>query len=284
MNKKQTLMAALAGAALLMTLQARAQISYNTGDLLLNFRNVNDSGDGTVNGPEVVVDLGPASTFAGLTGVTDLDPNTGTGKFTASSLQTAFAANGLANVGFSAAATTEGIVTPNAFYVTTFEATAGTYTSASSYPNGTVSSTGQNNFANAINGVGTGAAGASTDGTSFLSALGGLSTSQAVKEGSDTFNYGGQATTGSQPTVISYGGVSTAVSLESSQYAALWNVPQKNLGTATELGYFTFNDSTGDITYTSDLASVPEPSTYGLMAGIGLLALVFRRQLRSVTA
>jgi hypothetical protein len=280
MNKKQGLMATLAGVALLGTMQAQAQISYNSGDLLLNFRNTLNSGS---TGPDVVVDLGSAATFATLTGVTDLDPASGAGaKFSQTDLATAFG-SGLANVGFSVGATTKGVSSPTSYYVSTYEATATTYNSSSSFPEGSgaASSSDQTKFSTAINGVGNGAKG--LNGTSFLSSLGSHSSSQAVLESTSGFNYGGQATSGSQPTVISYNtAIPTTVALESSQYAALFNVPQLGSGSATELGYFTFNDVTGDITYTSNLSAVPEPATYGLMAGVGLLALAFRRQIVSL--
>lgn len=43
------------------------------------------------------------------------------------------------------------------------------------------------------------------------------------------------------------------------------------------LGYLTVNVNTDSITY-AGIDAVPEPSTYGLLAGAGLLAVAFRRQ------
>jgi hypothetical protein len=43
-------------------------------------------------------------------------------------------------------------------------------------------------------------------------------------------------------------------------------------------GYFTFN-STGEVDFTSP-APVPEPATYGMLAGAGLLVVAFSKQLR----
>jgi hypothetical protein len=52
-------------------------------------------------------------------------------------------------------------------------------------------------------------------------------------------------------------------------------------GAAQLLGTFDFNQTTGDLSFAGNpaLAAVPEPSTYGLLAGAGLLVLSLRRQL-----
>jgi hypothetical protein len=281
MKNKQPILIAFAGVAIMTASQAQAQISYATGDLLLNFRNTVNSGS---TGPDVVVDLGSAATFAALTGVTDLDPANGSGaKFSQTDLVSAFGSANMSTVDFSVAATTKGVSSPTSYYVSTYEASSTTYTPSSSFPEGSgaASSTDQTHFSTAINNVGNGAAG--VNGSSFLSALGPNSTSQSVLESTSAFDYGSLATSGSQPTTISYNtAIPTTVPLESSQYAALWNVPQTGSGSPAELGYFTFNDATGDITFTS--SSVPEPATNGLLALGGILTFAFRRQLRSVIA
>jgi hypothetical protein len=48
---------------------------------------------------------------------------------------------------------------------------------------------------------------------------------------------------------------------------------------ATFEGYFTFDTVSGDTTFTSPTVAVPEPATYGLLAGAGLLVLSLRKQL-----
>ena len=65
-------------------------------------------------------------------------------------------------------------------------------------------------------------------------------------------------------------------------YSALWDVPQTGQGSEKFLGYFTY-DPSGEVDYTA-VNAVPEPSTYGILAGAGLLAVAMRRQLRRLTA
>lgn len=51
-------------------------------------------------------------------------------------------------------------------------------------------------------------------------------------------------------------------------------------------GYFTidFTGSTPDVTFTGADVAVPEPATYGILAGVGVLVLALRRQLTGVIA
>jgi hypothetical protein len=62
----------------------------------------------------------------------------------------------------------------------------------------------------------------------------------------------------------------------------LWTSTLGTSGTPafTYDGYLTINLSgAGDISYTSDVVSaVPEPATYGLLSGAGMLLLGLRRQ------
>jgi hypothetical protein len=68
-------------------------------------------------------------------------------------------------------------------------------------------------------------------------------------------------------------------------YEGLWETPDAaNSQSSIYEGYFTFQTD-GEVDFNgADVSAVPEPSTYGLIAGIGLLALAFRRQVRSVVA
>jgi hypothetical protein len=54
-------------------------------------------------------------------------------------------------------------------------------------------------------------------------------------------------------------------------------------GGDTLLGDFTLNDS-GTLGFTGETSAVPEPGTFGILSGIGLLAVALRRHLSNVNA
>jgi hypothetical protein len=279
MNKKQTLMLAMAGAALVAASPTQAQISpaYSAGDLLLNFRNPST----TATTPDVTVDLGQISVFSGLTGTTALDTTANNGYtplFTSSELNTAFGGS-VSGIGFSAVAATAGDL-----FLTRVQST----TSAPTTKSASVSGAAFNTFANAVNAIGGGASGANGTVASSLDAgnrIVSVTTAQTQSYQSEgtfnsgnTINYGGAINT-----VAGAGGLMESAAGSSPVYSALWEqAPNAASSADTYLGYFTF-DPNGEVDFTS-VNAVPEPSTYGLIACAGLLALVFRRQLRSLTA
>ena len=275
MNK--SIMLAVAGAALLAASQAKAQLSpaYSQGDLLLDFRNTTST-----TPADVTVDLGSISTFITLTGTTDLDPASG-GTFTAAELTSLYGAN-LTGVGFTAVADTA-----NNLFLTRTQSTTSAPTTKSAELTGPQFST----FSTAVNNIGLGASGGNVttansldSGNRIVSVSSGQTDSyqsQGTYNSGNTINYNNSVNTVSG----AGGSMENVGNGTSATYSALWEqTPGLPSGTDVYLGYFTF-DTDGEVDFTSINASpVPEPSTYGLIAGLGLLALIFRRQFRSLTA
>jgi PEP-CTERM motif-containing protein len=298
MTKKRSIILAMSGAALVTASQAQAQFNYLNGDLLLSFRDYGSYA--TV--PDVTVNLGPISTFSALTGTTVLDNGANNGYtpvFAASELLGVF--NATANptysgsVGFTAAATTSGNDTS---WVTRVQSLPG-INNAPTTPSGPVESGNVNTLTAALLNIGNGAVG--TSGTSFSS----LDASGAIVSvgSAQQLSYQGSATAPSTPSQLDYngaesvagpsGGLLESVSTSGSTvYSALWEVPVstslKSGHTAadTYLGYFSFDAADDIISFTSVNAAVavPEPATYGVLAGAGLLVLALRRQLRALNA
>jgi PEP-CTERM motif len=288
MTKQKSLMVAMAGAALLAASQAQAQLSpaYTTGDLLLNFRNT-----ANLSAADLTIDLGSVSTFAAIPGgtydlnsggsalpsITTVDSALSSVAFTAGELQTAYGSS-LTGIALSGAA-----LTSDSDFVTRSQ----TSTAAGSKGSSGVQS--QNTFANAVGNTGAGASGLdATTATSLDNGNRGASVASA-----QSFSYEAQAThsssvinwNGAFVTTTAGGGTMETAGLSSSAvYAGLWTSDQAG-DAGTDLGYFTFNPN-GEVDFTSlnPVSAVPEPSTYGLIAGVGLLAVAFRRQLRVLNA
>jgi hypothetical protein len=295
MTKKRSIILAMSGAALVVASQAQAQFNYVNGDLLLNFRDPNNIG--TV--PDVSVNLGSISAFSALTGTTVLDVAGATpgytALFSAAELQSVY--NTTANpsysgsLGFTAAATTSANDTS---WVT--RSISGPTLTPPTPASGPLESGSVNTLTAALLNIGNGAVG--TSGTSFSS----LDASGAIVSvgSAQQLSYQGSATSPSTPTQVDYNGAESVAAasggaLESTSatgslvYSALWETPVSTslkagkTATPTYLGFFTFDDADDIITFTS-VNAVPEPSTYGVLAGAGLLALALRRQLRSLAA
>jgi hypothetical protein len=283
MHKRQSLMFALAGIALMAASQAQAQFNYSDGDLLLNFRD--PSSPTTV--ADVTVNLGPITTFSTLTGTTILNNGANNGYtplFTASELAAAFSSS--TTVGFTAAAANNAT---GATWVTRAEpsgpGTQGTST-------GTMGAGNASSVDSSLNNIGLGAEGMNGTIVTSLDPSG-----QIVQVGSgQSLSYQGSATATGVPSVITYIGESTATgSLESTAttgssgttvYSALWDVPESPGRTPAPdiyLGYFTFNGANDQVSFTS-VNAVPEPPAYVLLALTAGVALAFRRQMRALIA
>jgi Ca2+-binding RTX toxin-like protein len=261
---------ALAGASLLAVSHARAQsFDYSADDLLLNFR---DTASTTENDLEV--------NMGSITGVEALaSPEV---VASATLVQSVYGVpSGSDPIGFSAAAA-DASGTTGTIWLTRADTTPGTAPAAGSAQQ---FFSAQNLVAARIANIGTGADGGtilasgeatvpgSTTGNSYQAQ--GEESTVSGGAGQGTINYGGD-----ENTAASKGGnIESIQDGSGTVYEALWEVPVS--GTAdTYLGYFTF-DPSGEVDYTPAVSVVPEPSTYALFAATGLLALAFRRPLRS---
>jgi hypothetical protein len=275
MTQKKSILLGIAGVAVLAASQAQAQITYTPGDLLLNFRNTATTAD-----PDVTIDVGNVSTFANTPGTTVV-VGVG-GQFADSALASALGASGLASVGFSAAAEVANGSSDN-----TWETRLGTSSTAPVGSVANVNSVNDKTAGNAIALIGNTAANGTqisgnlsssgTDkGITIASATSGSYQSAAFNAG---LNYNKGYTTSGASTAVE----GVLASASSQYYLGLWSTPVG--GPNTEWGYFDFNFyGTGGVEYISAVSAVPEPATYGMLAGLGLLGFAVRRQLRSLTA
>jgi PEP-CTERM motif len=268
-NKSTLVAVVVAGASLLASSQVRAQsFTYSADDLVLNFRNT-----ASVTANDLEVDLGSISSFTSFSGTETLVP--------ASLITSVYGApSASVPIGFSAdAADASG--TTGTLWLTRADTTPGI---APTTPSGQQVFSAQNLVAARIANIGAGASAGtilasqeatvpgSTSGNSYQAQ--GEQSAAAGASGQGTINFGGD-----ENIAASKGGNIESIQTGSGPvYEALWEVPVT--GTAdTYLGYFTFNSS-GSVQFTS-VTSVPEPSTYALFGATGLVAIAFRRQLRS---
>lgn len=283
-------MLALSGAALATVSTAQAQIStYSQDDLLLNFRNATTTSDS-----DVLVDLGNINTFVAAVaalpgGTAALDSGTGitptpgyTSTFTSSGVLGVVGTPSTGNqVGFSVAGSDQ---TSKTIYLSRVISTGSLIPGT---PSSQVSSINQGKTVNDIANIGlTGETGTALTG-------GALGSTAVVASGTaGSYQLEAEAST-SLPAVISYGGTQGITSgnggaIEGLQtgsgdiYEALWTVPVSGSGTPSFDGYFTFQPD-GEVDFTTTPTAVPEPTTYGMLAGLGLLALAARRQFRALS-
>jgi hypothetical protein len=281
--KKQTLMVILTGAALVAASQVQAQVTpYSVGDLLLNFRDTSST-----TPSDVTVDIGNYSTFlSGLTQGETVDLVGSSGVISSSQLTGIVGTpSSTAQIGFSAAGGfLAGGTGPSAKYTLFLTRVIGGPDASGSdlTPSGQQGNAAQKTFVTSeVGQIGTGYNNGTQIGTANAASVasGAAGSYQLIGvDGSGTLDYQNQST------VPGNGGAIEAVqSGAGNVYSALWAVPSTLASQSdTYEGYFTFQTD-GEVDFTA-ASAVPEPSTYGLIAGLGLLALAFRRQLRSVVA
>jgi hypothetical protein len=288
MTKQKSFILAMAGAALVAASHAQAQVAqYSDDDLLLNFRNTSSA-----TPPNVVVDLGNVNTFVstvaalpGGTAVLDVAGATPgyANQFSAAQLTSTLGAASANNViGFSAGAEDP---TSDTLFLTRV-ISGPTLNGSTLTASAKQSASTQGATAQILQNIGLGYNGGTQLGTgnaATVSAGNSLSYSSTAVDGTGTMNYkGGQATTPGAG-----GNLEGAQSGSGAVYEALWEVPpsisRSNPGAPDVFeGYFTFlADGEVDFTTSPSVSPVPEPATYGMIAGAGLLALAMRRQIRS---
>jgi hypothetical protein len=298
MTKQHLTMLAMIGAVLAAVSQAQAQ-TFNNQDLLLDFRSYSTQSD-----PDVTVDLGSVSAFvstvASLPGGTAvLDTGSGFTATSAAGLPSGFSWSGLTSavgapsstapvnaIGFSAAAEDN---VSETLWLTRTQST-GTLTPPT-HQSVQQNASQQGLTATAIANIGEEYAGLNSDQTQ----LSGSGVNAQSYPSGDNYSYQTQGQGPGTPNIITYGATQPTAApaggvLEipkpstGSSYLALEEVPVLTTGADVYEGFFTFK-SDGEIDFTTaTVSAVPEPATYGLLAGLGLLAVAMRRQFRSMIA
>ncbi len=240
----------------------------NNNDLVLSINNNNGGGN-----TEFTVNLGLVTSFAPI-------PNYDLSSFmsTFNSQYASAGASGL-NVGVAGGQNGQGGLSGagNAVFTTTLRVGGTSYTSAGTESAPSPATPSKANIGNA-GGIAGGFAGfgsnlSTSDATSFTS----LFAKDPTTPGTSTTGSFASFLGGDNPLQTMTG---SSISLD------LWKDTVTSAGTTgwTYLGDFTLDLSGAQPSLVFDAAPVPEPTTYGLFAGAGLLALSFRRQFRSKNA
>jgi hypothetical protein len=290
MTRKQTIVLAVAGVALLAVSRAQAGFTWSDGDLLVDYRDVTTTSD-----PDVTIDLGNVNTFVstitGLSGgtavldtVSGVTPTTGyTATYAWSDVTGLLGTPASGNlIGFTAGTGTQdanntlwltrSISAPNADGTgLTMSAQQGNAAQNTTY-------LALKTIGNTAGASGTQLANSSANAVSLASGTAGSYQLKGQATGNPALiNYAGsQNTAGGAggPIEIKQNGTTTT-------YSALWEVPDSGTGSDTYLGYFTYKP-TGELDFTAATVATPEPSTYALFGLGGVLAFLFRRKLRAL--
>jgi hypothetical protein len=269
----KTLLAA-AGATLITQAAQAGTVTYTGEDLMLGFQTVSGSPPSVTGNNNLLIDIGQASLYYQATSPFFVGTQAGTGSgFTLNDLNTVMGSansqswavagavrlgdpsnpGGLANnTLFLSKARPDAITQSTPYNITGSQ--SGASGKVASIGNNYTGSSSLSDSASAIQQT----AGSLTSYSRYMGPGGNLTGSFPTSGGGDV-----QQVT---PGTFSSGGDS---------FADLYSVN----GSGTFLGYFDMhNDGAGNLSL--EFIPVPEPSTYGLVAGAGLLALCLRNQLR----
>lgn len=280
---KKSIALAAAGISLLAATQAQAQFAYTRGDLMLNFRELNSGADGTYN---VTMNLGGATSFVSA----NLDNAIQITQFNSSWL-TGDPASGnagfgdLNNVRWSSSASTSptDALDPNHVWaskartsnLSTDGSTAG---NAGSTAWTRRSAGAQGPAGQLVDSVGVGANSIGTDFSVDATRTSGASQTYRSIAGASG-NYGGATTL--------FGATSleqNTATLTGSSFLDLYSIVPGS-GASSYVGYFELQADGDLFFYGAQYSSViPEPTTYAMLSGLGLLALALRRNFRKTNA
>ncbi|HEX3624648.1 MAG TPA: PEP-CTERM sorting domain-containing protein [Verrucomicrobiae bacterium] len=266
--KKLTTAAVLVGGAILASQSAfGATYSSAANDLLFGFQNAAGSGS-----EDYIINLGAASSIVGQTSVVNLSSD-----FSSSDFEAVLGGSSSMKGGVIGAATIS---------------TGGNNGSTADLYATQLRSSGAGTASVAGSAAPAGLTRAQDE--SAYSAIGGTLATPTAGSGilDTTKSWEGQIDPGTaSPSYHSVTGINpdSTVTASTVLYEDLWETTSSSLTGSkafSYLGYFTLDAATDTLTFTgADVATaVPEPATYGILAGVGMLLLALRRQLTGIIA
>ena len=247
-----------------------AQAGYVANDLVIGFDRVDNGGSGPQPN-DYIIDLGNANNAVGVGGTAQVNL---TGQFSASTFNGIYTS--LSSGVSMSIVGGNGATSGRDIFATVQRIGLGTPGVAGSSAPPSLASTfmagGANDVAAMINNVN-----------------GGISAGQSTTVAqSDPNSFSTWVLSTVPPSYLSSTGIDPRASTTGSVlyedlYKAANNVNGNNF---SYLGYFTLDTTSGaSLTFTPiDFVPVPEPTTYGVFAGVGLLALMFRRHVKAKKA
>ena len=252
----------LLAVAFMALLSQTAQAQYNNNDLILGFTQ-------TAAANDYIIDLGNANTAVGANGSSVVDLSS---LFSVSTFNSTFSGGLGSGVNMGVVGGQQSIVGRD-LYMTVQRGSLGTPPVAGSTAPGNVGSTpmssGVGDIAAMVNGL-------------PLSVGGSTTIAQGNANSWLTQILGGPNGQGTPSFVVDTGRNPMGQGLSSVRYEDLYRGTPGSSGSMSYLGYFTLDTSgSGSLTFTPSVVAVPEPSTYSLVAGGGLLLVMLRRHVKS---